>query len=239
MNKRWLVMIIACNLGIISFSQTLFTYGKYDVGVKEFLRAYNKNNTQPVKEKAKAIKEYLDLYIKSKLKIREAYDRGYDTLSQLKSEVDNLRSQIIDNYLTDPETADRLVKEAFQRSLKDIHVAQIFIAFKKVGDMIDTIPAQKRLHDVLQHLRSGEDFLSVAEKYSDDPSAKINKGDIGYITVFSLPYELETLAYTTPVGKYSTVYRSKAGYHIFKNLGERKALGKMKARQILLAFPPD
>jgi peptidyl-prolyl cis-trans isomerase SurA len=34
------------------------------------------------------------------------------------------------------------------------------------------------------------------------------------------------------------VYHSKAGYHIFKNLGERKALGRMKAAQILLAFPP-
>ena len=32
--------------------------------------------------------------------------------------------------------------------------------------------------------------------------------------------------------------RSKIGYHIFKNLGERKAVGKIKAQQILLAIPP-
>jgi peptidyl-prolyl cis-trans isomerase SurA len=49
---------------------------------------------------------------------------------------------------------------------------------------------------------------------------------------------LENLAYNTPVGKTSTVYKSKAGYHIFKNLGERKAIGRMKTAQILLAFPP-
>jgi peptidyl-prolyl cis-trans isomerase SurA len=29
------------------------------------------------------------------------------------------------------------------------------------------------------------------------------------------------------------------GYHIVKNLGERKALGKISVAQILLAFPPD
>ncbi|MEI2737818.1 MAG: hypothetical protein V9F01_03425 [Chitinophagaceae bacterium] len=41
--------------------------------------------------KAKAISDYLDLYINSRLKIREAYDRKYDTLPQIKTEVENLR----------------------------------------------------------------------------------------------------------------------------------------------------
>jgi peptidyl-prolyl cis-trans isomerase SurA len=238
MNKKWLVMIIACCMATMSFSQTLFTYGKHTVDAKEFLRAYNKNNTQPVTNKEKAIKDYLDLYIKSKLKIQEAYDRGYDTLSQIKSEVDNLRSQIVENYMIDPATADKLVNEAFRRSLKDIHIAHIFISFKNQKGLTDTVAAQKKLNEVLSKLKQGADFLSVAEQLSDDPSAKTNKGDIGYITAFTLPYELETLAYSTPVGKYSEPYRSKEGYHIFKNLGERKALGKMKAQQILLAFPP-
>ena len=57
--------------------------------------------------------------------------------------------------------------------------------------------------------------------------------------MFTLPYELENLAYNTSPGNISALYRSKAGYHIFKNLGERKALGRIKAAQILIAFPPD
>ncbi|MFI5132757.1 MAG: peptidylprolyl isomerase [Chitinophagales bacterium] len=238
MNKRWLVTIIACCMVITASAQTLFTYGKYTADAKEFIRAYTKNNTQPSANKAKAIKDYLDLYIKSKLKIREAYDRGYDTLQQLKSEVDNLRSQIIENYMTDPQTADRLVNEAFQRSLKDIHVAHIFISFKNAAGAIDTVAAQNKLNDILKRLQHGDDFLTVAQQSSDDPSAKNNKGDIGYITVFTLPYQLENVAYSTPAGKYSAPYRSKAGYHIIKNISERNAAGKMKAQQILLALPP-
>lgn len=232
-------MIIACCMATHSFSQTLFNYGNHAVSASEFLRAYNKNNTQPVTNKAKSIKEYLDLFINSKLKIEEAYNRGYDTLPQIKSEVDNLRTQIIENYMTDPATADQLVKEAFHRSLKDIRIAHIFISFKNSNGVVDTVAAQKKLNEVMAKLKQGENFLNLAEQFSDDPSAKINKGDLGYITVFTLPYDLETLAYTTPVGKYSEPYRSHAGYHIFKNLGERKALGKMKAQQILLAFPPE
>ncbi|MFL5810943.1 MAG: peptidylprolyl isomerase, partial [Flavisolibacter sp.] len=78
----------------------------------------------------------------------------------------------------------------------------------------------------------------IAKKYSDDPAAQTNGGDLGWITVFSLPYELENLAYSIPVGK-SGMYQSRAGIHIFKNLGERRDPGRMKASQILLAFPPD
>ncbi|HEX8277310.1 MAG TPA: peptidylprolyl isomerase, partial [Segetibacter sp.] len=33
--------------------------------------------------------------------------------------------------------------------------------------------------------------------------------------------------------------KSKAGYHIFKNTGERKPLGSRRVAQILIAFPPD
>ena len=239
MNKRCFIAIVAVCLAISSSAQTLFTYGKYSASAKDFLRAYNKNNTTPVTNKAKAISDYLDLYIKSKLKIREAYEKGYDTLPQIKEEVNNLRAQIIDGYMIDPATVNRLSKEAFQRSLKDIHVAHIFISFKNDNGISDTAAAKQKAEAAIKRLQKGEDFLSVAQQISNDPSAKTNKGDMGYITVFTLPYEFENIIYTTPVGTYSKAYRSKIGYHIFKNLGERKAVGKIRIQQILLANPPN
>ena len=73
-----------------AYSQKLFTYGKYSVDAKEFLRAFEKNNSiAPAVNRSKAIKDYLDLYIKSKLKVREAYSRRYDTIPSLISEVEN------------------------------------------------------------------------------------------------------------------------------------------------------
>ena len=165
--------------------------------------------------------------------------RSYDTLPHIKSEIVNLRIQVIENYMNDPKTLDRLTKEAFQRSLKDIHAAHIFISFKNASGIVDTIAARQRLEDLIKRLAKKEDFLLVAQQVSDDPSAKTNKGDMDYITVFTLPYEFENIVYTTAAGKYSKPYTSKAGYHIFKNLGDRRALGKIKVQQILLAFPPD
>ena len=236
MKKNWLAAIIICLLTIPASSQTLFTYGKYKTDASEFLRAFNKNNQQPAANRGTAIREYLDLYINSRLKIRQAYDKGYDTLPQIKAEVDNLRSQIVENYMSDPKANERLAKEAFQRSLKDIHVAHIFIA---EDANTDTATARRKLSEVEKRLAKGEDFQAIAQEYSNDPSVRENKGDLNYITVFTLPYEFESIIYNTPVGKYSKPYHSRAGYHIFKNLGERKALGKVKIQQILIAIPPN
>lgn len=238
MKKKTLFLSLAVLFSGIVSAQTLFTYGNHTVSAKDFLRAYNKNNTQPVTDKAKAMREYLDLYIKSRLKIQEAYDKKYDTLPSVKNEVENLRVQISDNYMNDPEISKRLAAEAFQRSLKDVHVAHIFISFRDKANFTDTIAAGKKRDEVLAALSKGDDFLKVAQQFSDDPAVKTNNGDLGYVTVFTLPYEFENAIYTTPAGKYSGVVRSLAGYHIFKNLGERKAAGKIKAQQILLAFPP-
>jgi peptidyl-prolyl cis-trans isomerase SurA len=236
MKKSWLTAIIFCFITLSASSQTLFTYGPYKTDANEFLRAFNKNNQQPAANRGAAIREYLDLYINSRLKIRQAYDKGFDTLPQIKAEVENLRNQIIENYMSDPKANERLAKEAFQRSLKDIHVAHIFIG---EGDGSDTTATRRKLNEVVNRLAKGEDFKTVAMEFSEEPSARENKGDINYITVFTLPYEFENIVYNTPVGKYSKPYHSKAGYHIFKNLGERKALGKAKIQQIMLAIPPN
>ena len=234
MNKRWLPLILSLLITATAFSQTLFTYGNYSVSVQDFMRAFNKNSLQTGTDRTTAIREYLDLYINSRLKIREAYERGYDTLPMLRNEVTNLRNQIIENYMSDPETMNRLQREAFERGMKDIHTGHIFVAINNG----DTLTAYKLAQDLYGRLQKGQDFLKLATETSHDPSAKTNKGDIGWITVFTLPYLFENNIYALSPGKFSPPIRSKAGYHIFKKLGERKAVGKMKAKHILLAFPP-
>ena len=132
MNRKLFVLAaMFLMLGAAAGAQTLFTYGPYSVEAKDFLRAFEKNNTNTGSNKAQAIKEYLDLYVRSRLKIQEAYARHYDTLPQLNAEVDNLRQQIIDNYMNDPESFNKLVNEAFTRSLKESHIAHIFVIIKK------------------------------------------------------------------------------------------------------------
>ena len=202
-------------LSLEASSQTLFTYGNDSVSVKEFLQAYNKNNTTA--KNTQAFQQYLDLYIASRLKIKEALVRRYDTLPQLISDINNLRTQILPMYEKDTETLNKLVDEAFGRSQKDIRLAHIFISYANPTGLTDSIKTKEEAQKVYGLLKAKSDFKTIAKQYSDDTSAKYNGGDLGYITVFTLPYELENLAYRTSPGSISALYQSKAGeaYHTF------------------------
>lgn len=241
MKKPALALLLLSFFVVPVFSQTLFTYGPHKVTSKEFLRAFDKNNPGNASgaEREKAMRDYLGLYVNSRLKIQEAYARGYDTLPQLKSEMENLRNQIIEPYLSDPNAIDRLRSEAFFRSQKDIRVAHIFISITDASGKEDTLAARRKLEELQKGIARGTDFQELAVRYSDDPSAKENRGDLHYITVFTLPYAFENIIYQLKPGKVSAPYRSRAGYHLFKNIGERKALGKIRIEQILLAIPPQ
>jgi peptidyl-prolyl cis-trans isomerase SurA len=226
-------------------AQDIVSFGNNHVTRQEFMKAFSKNNTeQHLSEKA--YRDYLELYIRFKLKVKAAYDLKMDTLANQKAELNEFRRQIEEGFLSDEASVKSLVTEAFSRSQKDIHLCHIFIAFDGTGIeshatiiTTDTVKSWKLVETIYHDLEKGADFGKLASTYSSDPSASENMGDIGYITSFTLPYPLENLAYSTPPGKFSKPYRSKTGYHIFKNMGERKALGKLKAAQIVLVFPPD
>jgi len=145
---------------------------------------------------------------------------------------------VAEAFMKDQGSLDRLTREVSIRIQKDIHLAHIYIALPKNASPVDTLRAYEKAMSAYTELKKGKKFGEVAVSYSDDPTAKSNKGNIGYITVFTLPYELENLAYSLAPGQWSKPYRSKGGYHIFKNEGERKALGRIKVAQILLSIPP-
>ncbi len=237
--KKFTAALLLASFVKIGFSQVLFTYGNHTADVKDFTRAYEKSNGDPYAGNKLTAAQYLDLYIASKLKIQEAVSRGYDTLPNVKAEVENLRSQVIDNYLADTESKNKLVAEAFKRSQKEIRTAFIYAGNKIVSEAIDSVSAKNKIEEAHAFLVKGGDFSAAAIRFSEDPSVKTTKGDMGFITVFSLPYEFENIIYNTPVGKFSAPVKTKNGYIIFKNLGERKAIGKIQAAQILLAFPPE
>lgn len=239
MKIKFLLFTAACVFSVSSNSQILFSYADKKTDVKEFGRAYNKVYPEgPEKNKEKTVREYLALYINSKLKIHEAYEKKYDTLPAFIEELNNLRQQVMENYMTDPESYNSLLNEAFTRSQKDIHVQHIFIPYKNQPGFSDSAIIRLKINEAYMELSSGKKFDDVALKFSADPSVANNKGDIGFITVFSLPYQFENIIYGLTPGKFSAPYKSKTGFHIFKNINERKAAGKINAAQILLSVPP-
>src|SRR5450432_135789 len=92
--------IITVCLTFTASSQTIFTYGNQSVSKADFLKAYNKNNSNN-KASEKSYRDYLDLYTRYKLKVRAAYDEKLDTLPSLIAELQNFRNQVADTYMHD------------------------------------------------------------------------------------------------------------------------------------------
>ena len=233
--KKTLLLLTFAFFTSAGFSQTLFTYGNIPVDKAEFKRAYNKNKT-PVADKEKAMREYLDLYVKFKLKVKAAMELRLDTLPQLQYDAQSFRSQIEDSYLNNEKALNDLQNEAFTRSQKDLHVLHFFVAVEEALKPEDTLKAFTSINAFYTALKAGKtdyDNLNAASP------VKIKQSDLGFVTVFGFPYEYENIIYALKKGETSKPYRTKNGWHLFKLVDERKAVGKWKIAQILLSIPPD
>ncbi|MCB0473863.1 MAG: peptidylprolyl isomerase, partial [Flavobacteriaceae bacterium] len=69
-----------------SKKDVLLTVAGDKVYADEFIRVFKKNRDIVADENKKTIDEYLDLFINYKLKLKQAYDLRYDTVSSYKKE---------------------------------------------------------------------------------------------------------------------------------------------------------
>lgn len=217
---------------LISNSQTLFTYGNHSVSSTEFLNAYNKNKTATT-DSVQVLRDYLNLYINFKLKVQAAKDIQLDTLPSLEADLQNFRSQIQEGYLNDEKEVNKLVDEAFNRSQKDIHAVYYFVPTNENADSLKALNIINEVSEKLKTNKPDEEILSTTN------SLKVEKDDLGFITAFSLPYEFENIIYGLKPGQSGVPYHTKKGWYLFKNKGERKAVGKITVAQILFAVPED
>jgi peptidyl-prolyl cis-trans isomerase SurA len=207
------------------------------VSVEEFTYNLNKNISHTDSAiTRKDIDEYLDLYINFKLKVKEAELKGLDTTESFIKEFNKYKDQLTDSYLKDDSIIINLVLEAYDRMLYEIDVSHIIIRIQNQNDPIDTLKAFEKITDIHDQLVSGADFQELAVAYSQDPSVKTNKGDLGYFTALQMVYPFETEAYNTPVNHYSDPFKTRFGYHILKVNDLRPARGKVQVAHIMLRF---
>lgn len=233
-------------------NRTLLTVGDEKVSVAEFMRVYQKNNVQGEVIDKKSIQEYLDLYIKFKLKVKEAEDLGMDTVKAFIDELDGYRTQLTKPYFIDEDVNEALLQEAYERKLTDIRASHILIRIDENAAPEDTLKAYQQMLEIRQKALSGTDFGNLAVEFSQDPSAKDmtdpnsgnilrngNRGDLGYFTVFDMVYPFENGAYKTYSGEISEIIRTRFGYHLIKVTDKKEAMGKATVAHIYLRFPQN
>src|ERR1700676_3893872 len=92
------------------FGQTLVRYGNQTITRDEFLKAFRKNNAH-LKATDKAYRDYLNLYIRYRLKVKAAFELKMDTLMGQITELQNFKSQIVDKYINDEISLNQMAIE--------------------------------------------------------------------------------------------------------------------------------
>ncbi|MBK9223792.1 MAG: peptidylprolyl isomerase [Flavobacterium sp.] len=239
MKMKQLFFGVLLSLHLIGYAQdskkeVLFTIDDKPYYTDEFLRVYNKNLDLVKDESQKDLTQYLQLFIGYKLKINKANKLGLQNGESYKNELSSYRAQLSKNYLTDSKVTTELVQEAYNRSLKEVKAAHILITVDENAAPADTLIAYKKISEIRQKAVNGQDFGNLAAEYSQDPSAKDNKGELGYFSVFRMVYPFESAAFTTPKGKISNPFRTRFGYHIVKVEDVRDNRGEVTVEHIML-----
>ena len=211
------------------------TLGNVSVPVSQFKYVYNKNNgNDPDAYSEKSLKEYLDLYTNFKLKVIEAQSMGLDTAQSFIKELEGYKKQLAQPYLTEKSVTEGLIKEAYQRMGEEINAAHILITVAPDADPADSLNAYQKITDLRAKAVAGENFEALAVEYSQDPSAKTNKGNLGFFTALQMVYPFEDAAYKTAIGTVSPICRTKFGYHILKVKDRRPSRGEVKVSHIMV-----
>lgn len=226
-------------------NEVLFSVGDESVTVTEFINTFNKNNAFS-EASEKELRDYLDLFINFKLKVKDGLDAQIDTAALFQRELAQYKSQSAQQYMVDREVTERLIKEAIERSSHMVRASHILISCPPNAQPKDSLIAYNKALDIRKKILAGTiTFPEAAVQLSDDPSARDevgannrvqygNKGDLGYFTVFDLIYPFETAAYNTPVGSISMPVRTQFGYHLIWVADKQPTVSRINVSQILL-----
>ena len=237
--KKLQLLIILCTLGLTGYSQekdpVVLTIDGQDISKTEFLYIYTKNNPDPSYKKDD-LDAYMEMFINYKLKVKQAEVLGYDTIPALKKELKQYRNQLSLPYMVDKEKNEKLIKEAYDRTKNEINASHILIRVMPSASPKDTLAAYNKCLKLRDRILAGEDFGTVAagKDGSEDPSAKDNKGDLGYFSAFQMVFKFEETAFNTNVGEVSMPVRTKFGYHLIKVNDMRESRGKIKSAHIMI-----
>ncbi|HEV8513678.1 MAG TPA: peptidylprolyl isomerase [Cyclobacteriaceae bacterium] len=180
----------------------------------------------------------------------EELERQYGkTMEQIKVELrDQIREQLLANEMSKKvtrsiEITPAEVKKFFNKipsdSLPyydaDAVIGQIVREAKVSSQQKEE--AKARLEDLRNRILSGENFNELAKKYSEDPSAQANGGEMGYVGRGAMVPEFEAMAFKMRKGEISHPFESPFGFHVMQLIDRRG--NEYNSRHILIFAVPS
>ena len=230
----FLLLLIACSP---EQSEVIVAeYGKYKISIDEFENAYAKNVGGVENAKNSSLQDYhdfTDLYVKFKMKLRDAEVRGYTTDPELEDELTSYQKQVGVSYLIEKEIIEPGLKELYENRKEELRVSHLMIR----PDSMGIEGALAKAAPILDSIKNGASFEEMVKKYSQDQFSAPSGGDIFYVTAGLLPLSFDEAMYKTNAGEvYPEVVETRYGAHIVKITERVARIPKIKASHILVSY---
>ncbi len=248
MNKRALSAFLALILSISTSpflavaqekKEVLVVVGTISIDKEEFLQLLSKERESESPANSLTRKEFeenFESFLTYKLKVIEAESIKLDQLEEFNLEFSSIKESLIAPYLIKNSIEEGEVKKVYARLQEIVRAKHILFQFPPNPKKEDSIAVLQLALKVKTELENGADFSALASTYSDDPSAKVNKGDLGYFTGLQMVQQFEEAAYTLPVGSISDPILTDFGYHIIQVSGRQANPGEVQVSHILVRF---
>ncbi|HZV81399.1 MAG TPA: peptidylprolyl isomerase [Geobacteraceae bacterium] len=151
--------------------------------------------------------------------------------AQMKEQLERLRlmSQEVKSKI---QVSEREVKEYYEanksqfREESSYRARHIFLKVDKNASNEQIKKVMEKAANVIAEARTNPDFAGLAKKYSDDPNAAKDGGDLGTFKKGDMLPEIESAVITMNPGEISDLVTTPAGFHIIKL--EEKSLDRVK-----------
>lgn len=154
-------------------------------------------------------------------------DMGYHKAAALPTQLANVITGLevgeVSEPIITPEGID-IVKLADKRGNDSLvvpqwHTRHILI---KVDDLQSEELAQQKINDLYEQLRNGANFADLASTYSDDLGSAGRGGDLDWVEEGTMVAPFEQIMKKTPVGDFSTPFKTQFGWHILQVVDQRQ-----------------
>lgn len=153
----------------------------------------------------------------------------------------NKLTLVTEDYIKDNLT-DKEMKKYYENNIYgDISAKHILISFDYKDDATDEEKkaaendAKAKAEEIIEKLKNGEDFSTLAKEYSTDKGSKENGGDLGYFNTGDMVEEFEEAAYKLDVNEYTTKpVKTTYGYHIIMKTGQKEKPSYSKAKETII-----
>src|SRR6187401_1377751 len=136
-----LPVLSAIAFNLAAQDPVIMTINDRPIKKSEFEAVYKKNNGKEVNGGSKSVKEYVDLFSLFKSKVFEAESMGLDTLHSFKTELAGYRKTLAAPYLTDKNTNENLLQEAYDRMKNEVRASHILVRVSENALPKDTLEA--------------------------------------------------------------------------------------------------